>query len=514
MNTIQYIIASSIILSIFYISYRVIFRNVANFNQLRVYLLISILVSVIVPLMNISINIDIFKNLSTETKATIPTHFYELTTTAESPLINESIERNIDWNLIVKSIYYAVSTILLIRILLVAVALVTRFYKSEREKVGNYTLISTNKQNTFSFFHWIFINKRNTTNEEFQQIVLHEKIHASQYHSIDQILIELLAAVMWFNPLVWMMKKSIQLVHEYLADEGALSTGIDRLRYQALLVNQTAEERFICLSSSFNHSLIKKRMIMMTKSKFNQKSKLRILTLVPITAFALLFTAGVNGLYAKPTKMVSSNLKTLPVSPSTTLTDTLKANKVMLTTSKSNEKSSTITVESPKVVYISNEDGNDSTKSTSVKTIHLKANGMLVIQENCRDSIIIINEQSEKPSNILYIVDGVEQPDNKALDKLDAKTIVAVELYKGEEMIKYTTKKYDGVMVVKTKENLKSSNILYIIDGVEQTDKRILDEIDPKSIESINVIKGDQIKEYTSKDYNGVLLVTTKRDKK
>ncbi len=476
MNTIQYIIVASIILSIFYVAYRVIFRNVANFNQLRIYLLVSILISVVVPLLNISVNVNLF----TEPKTPISLPFHELTTTASIPSISTPVERSIDWNQIIRSTYYVVSTILIIRILLLTLALVIRYYKSEREKVGNYTLISTNKQNTFSFFNWIFINKQNSTNEEFQQIVLHEKIHASQYHSIDLILIELLAAVMWFNPLVWMMKKSIQLVHEYLADEGALSTGIDRLRYQALLVNQTAEERLICLSSSFNHSLIKKRMIMMTKSKFNQKSKLRILTLVPITAFALLFTAGVNGLYAKPTKEVSSNLKTFPLSPSASSADTIKANKTIQTTDKSNKKRFML-VQSPTVGYISNQDGNDSAKSTSEKTIHLKDNGMLVIQENnCDSTIIILNEQLDKPSNILYIIDGVEQPDSKALDKLEAKAIVAIEVYKGEEMKKYTSRNYDGVMVIKTDKNLKSSNILYVKDGTEQTYKRVLEEFGPK----------------------------------
>lgn len=476
MNTIQHIIVASIILSIFYIVYRVVFRNVANFNQLRIYLLVSILVSILVPFLNLSVNIDLFSAPKTQ----IPLPFHELTTTANIPSISTPVERSIDWNQTIKSIYYVVSTILITRILIVTLALVIRFYKSERIKLGNYTLISTNKQNTFSFFHWIFINKQNSTNEEFEQILLHEKIHASQYHSIDVILIELLAAVMWFNPLVWMMKKSIQLVHEYLADEGALSTGIDRLRYQALLLNQSAEERLICLSSSFNHSLIKKRMIMMTKSKFNQKSKLRILTLVPITAFALLLTAGVNGLYAKPTEMASSNLKTLPVSPSRTSADTIKANKTIPTTYKSNEKRFML-VQSPTVGYISNKDGNDSTKSTSEKTIHLKANGMLVIQENnCDSTIIILNEQLDKPSNILYIIDGVEQPDSKALDKLEAKAIVAIEVYKGEKMKNYTSKNYDGVMVIKTDKNLKLSNILYIKDGTEQTYKRVLEEFGPK----------------------------------
>jgi gliding motility-associated protein GldM len=87
----------------------------------------------------------------------------------------------------------------------------------------------------------------------------------------------------------------MQLVHEYLADEGALSTGIDKLKYQALLINQVTEERLICLSSSFNHSLIKKRMIMMTKSKFNPGAKLKILALVPLATILFLGVACVNG---------------------------------------------------------------------------------------------------------------------------------------------------------------------------------------------------------------------------
>jgi hypothetical protein len=91
------------------------------------------------------------------------------------------------------------------------------------------------------------------------------------------------------------MRKEMQLVHEYLADEGALRTGIDKHKYKALLINQVTEERLICLSSSFNHSLIKKRMIMMTKSNFNQKAKLKILTLIPLSIFLFLVAAYADG---------------------------------------------------------------------------------------------------------------------------------------------------------------------------------------------------------------------------
>ncbi|NJK85037.1 MAG: hypothetical protein HC906_02740 [Bacteroidales bacterium] len=174
---------------------------------------------------------------------------------------------------------------------------ILRLYLSS-EKIrenGLAILVNGKIKHSFSFFNLIFIPKEKYLDKESGDIIAHEKIHASQYHSIDNILIESLAAVMWFNPFIWKMRNTVHLVHEYLADEGVLSTGIDRLRYQALLINQIAEERLICLSSGFNHSLIKKRMIMMTKSKFNQRSKLSILALIPLAAILFLGVACING---------------------------------------------------------------------------------------------------------------------------------------------------------------------------------------------------------------------------
>ena len=183
-----------------------------------------------------------------------------------------------------------------LRLLIHLLKILFLFNISEKNKQDKTTVLLNNKIGSpFTFFHWIFIPGNWLKENENKDILTHERIHASQYHSIDIILIELLSAVMWFNLLVWMMKNSVQLVHEYLADEGVLNTGTDKLRYQALLINQVAEERLICLSSSFNHSLIKKRMIMMTKSKFNQGSKLKIFALIPLATILFIGVACING---------------------------------------------------------------------------------------------------------------------------------------------------------------------------------------------------------------------------
>ena len=273
-------------------------KNETRFHLLRYYLLISIVLSLLMPLTRMQIDLNIFPEKFESEEILQETVMVE--TIADVAAINtldvkQKTARN--WSLVsfLFGIYISISLLLSIRLLVHLVKIFYLFGTSKKVRTERIVLLSKTNGSSFAFFNWIFIPRSYYLNDEAKDIISHEKIHASQYHSIDLILVELLSAVMWFNPLVWMMKKSVQLVHEYLADEGVLSTGTDKLRYQALLVNQAAEERLICLSSSFNHSLIKKRMIMMTKSKFKQGSKLKIYALIPMAAILFIGVAFVNG---------------------------------------------------------------------------------------------------------------------------------------------------------------------------------------------------------------------------
>ena len=163
---------------------------------------------------------------------------------------------NINWTGCCAGFYLIITVMLLSRIIFQLLVLTYNYLKSDKIKDYGFVILLNHRfRNTFSFFDWIFVGPEEIREEDLEHIITHERIHASQYHTLDLIVIELLTAVMWFNPLIWMMKNSIQLVHEYLADEGALNTGIDKLRYQALLINQITEDKLISLSSSFNHSL-------------------------------------------------------------------------------------------------------------------------------------------------------------------------------------------------------------------------------------------------------------------
>ena len=306
---ILYIALASFCLSLFYIGYRLAFRNETSFVHARFYLLLSIGLSLIIPLNKYRIESGLFSknNIANSQFVMVvdPQQVVETGAVSDKNISILEFFKNNSENLISFALilYGCISAILFIRILIQLIILLFQYIKSDKIRQPGCVLLYNHRfRNTFSFFRWIYLTKDMGSDDELDQIITHEKIHVNQYHSFDLIVIELLAAAMWFNPIIRSVKRSMQLVHEYLADKGSLDAGIDRLRYQALLINQVSEERLICLSSSFNHSLIKKRIIMMTTAKFRKEKKLRILAILPLSALLVFTVAVLNGIFSDDAK--------------------------------------------------------------------------------------------------------------------------------------------------------------------------------------------------------------------
>ncbi|MDX1762212.1 MAG: M56 family metallopeptidase, partial [Christiangramia sp.] len=186
-----------------------------------------------------------------------------------------------------------------------------RFYKNLRSllreaksndhlKEFNYIFVLLGKKlDPYSFFNYIFLNKKEFKKDKISQAVIeHEKAHVDQKHSIDLLFIELLKVVFWFNPLFNLIKRSIKLNHEFLADEKVLSKEFNALEYSNILFNYTSGYHHNSLSSPINHSLIKKRIIMITKDFSIKKLLIRAGLFVPVLGGCIfLFN---NEIIAKP----------------------------------------------------------------------------------------------------------------------------------------------------------------------------------------------------------------------
>jgi hypothetical protein len=332
METLLYLLIASVSLSLFYLAYQLVFRNDTRFMQQRIFLLAAAGISLLVPLLpqRIELGLSLAAWLQSPAGSAL-----KGPAGSGVPMLadlftgdNPATARLPGWLSLSGMIWLSVSLILILRIGIMLVLMILR--ASQAVPNGIYRIVRENRQaGPYSFFGIIFIPSRLTDPLEEDQVIAHEKIHVQQWHSADRLGFELLAAVMWFNPLIWKMKQSLTLVHEYLADEGALKSGIDRVYYQALLVNQVAGAPLIPLSSRFNHSLLKKRILMMTQTKTPRTSRFRILAIAPLTIGMLVVAACLNGLFAQPGTPETGTAKpdsTITVKKSGTQTSLEKAN--------------------------------------------------------------------------------------------------------------------------------------------------------------------------------------------
>jgi N-acetylmuramoyl-L-alanine amidase len=170
---------------------------------------------------------------------------------------------------------------------------ISRRYPAER--IGGLTFFNTREPGTpFSFFSKIFWNNELAFNsQEGQQIFQHELFHVQQKHSSDIILTEVITALFWFNPFFRILKKELKAIHEFLADQYAIS-GNDRYAYAELLVLQTMKAKHLPITNHFFQNHIKRRIAMITtnqSSRISYRSRLMVLPVLALVFCSIAFRA-------------------------------------------------------------------------------------------------------------------------------------------------------------------------------------------------------------------------------
>ncbi|HEY9543485.1 TonB family protein [Prevotella sp.] len=144
------------------------------------------------------------------------------------------------------------------------------------------------KEGPFSFFRWIFLNPDGQTQEQLQEIMVHERTHVAQWHSVDTIVAELFCIVCWFNPFAWLMKREVRINLEFLADEKVVAGGNARKAYQYHLLGLAYHPSRLDVANNFNVLPLKKRIKMMNKRRTKEIGKAKYLLLVPLAVTLLL----------------------------------------------------------------------------------------------------------------------------------------------------------------------------------------------------------------------------------
>lgn len=289
-SILPYFLKVNLALAILYICYRLLFRNDTFFRLRRAVLLSVYLIAFLYPLLDISIW------LSTRESVTEIVNYYStilplktVVAADETPLSTEA-----DWLTIAESymllIYLAGITLLFLRCIIELFTVIRLRLRSPKQLINGTTIyVLPSQEEPYSFFGWIFASPESHTPPALEEILVHEKTHVRQLHSIDVVLGEIVCILCWINPFAWLLKKEISSNHEYLADEQVMLAGYNKKEYQYHLIGLEHPEMAIAkLYNNFSVLPLKKRITMLNKKRTGRVGKVKYLTLLPLAAGLLL----------------------------------------------------------------------------------------------------------------------------------------------------------------------------------------------------------------------------------
>ena len=185
-------------------------------------------------------------------------------------------------------IYWFGVTVFGVSFLFQMVLLLWRAYRNPAIIDGKYRIVEVSGDKApCSFGNNIFINPEKYDWDTYNQILLHEKIHIREKHTLDILIAELVLIFQWFNPFAWIYRREIESNLEFLTDDQLMQKEkVDKQSYQLSLMKVSAPHFPLSLTTNYNQSILKKRIAMMNTKRSNLHTAWKYFFLLPV--FALL----------------------------------------------------------------------------------------------------------------------------------------------------------------------------------------------------------------------------------
>ena len=380
-----------------------------------------------------------------------------------------------------------------------AVAMV-RMYRTIRKGAatrldsGIWLILTEADIPSFSWGRTIVMSRKDS--EQNPVIRLHEEAHIRKAHTLDILLFTAVTLVHWFNPLVWITLSELKLLHEYEADDAVLNHGIDATQYQLLLVRKAVGDKRFTLANGFQHAKLKNRIDMMLQAPSSGWKRLSWLAILPFLAGTMFLCNPVRA------KVVSADL------PETVLPETAPA----------------ALPDTTKGLPYSQVEVKPTFQGGNAGEFAKWVNENLKYPQTAKDAEV----QGRVVAQFVVGSDG-KVGDVKILrgvhPDLDAEVVRVISSspdwtpgYVKGEPVKVT---YTFPVVFKTNGNAapetntvqirgaQADSVLVILDGKEGSK---LKDIDPDTIESISVLKGEEaVQKYGQKARYGVIEITSKK---
>lgn len=397
----------------------------------------------------------------------------------------------------------------------------------------NVVLIDSNQVGSFSFLKWIVIN-RNDYENHFDAILRHEMVHTQQRHSLDILLIEILRTIFWFNPVLLLYKRSLQEIHEYLADAQAPN----REYYAQFLVAYALNAPVASLTNHFfKPSQLKNRIQMIYK---NRTSKWMLCTYVAAATMigtSALLVAGCESQVSKENNVEKSDVRSKDATPIFTVVEeqpeypggNAEMFKFLAQKIKYPAAASKANVQGKVFVsFVVTTDG-DIADVQILKGIGFgcDAEAARVVSKfpkwtPGKQNGKAVNVRYTVPINFQLAKEGEDTNTGKETTVVGFKPISKPVSQKSQEvpLLAETFEDRtdltvgegsDSRIVFSDPSGTPETQPLYVLDGEVMDKSFTANTINPNTIKSISVFKGsDAVKLYGSKGANGVVLINSK----
>lgn len=292
-----YLLKSTLCLALIYLIYQFLLERERMPWLKRWYLLFGLLFSFLVPFAHTGWNVSLLEEQ--QLLETVTTLNIQKGSSGEVGAENDfwsTVYYCLQW------LYWCVTGVLLLRLVLQLRSLFNSIVKHKIVHYKNvrYVLLSQ-RVIPHTFLNFIFVNQEEYQSDRIEEkLLLHETTHATQLHSLDILLVELLRVFFWFNPMLLLYKRAIQLNHEFLADDVVLASQKDVKSYQNLLMDTISTNNNQPLVSNLNFMITKKRLKMMTRKTSRMKAISFSVLTIPLFA-GLFFLFGNTAVAQKAT---------------------------------------------------------------------------------------------------------------------------------------------------------------------------------------------------------------------
>ena len=276
---------AAIALAVFYMFYRLLLSKDTFHRLNRIVLLATAALSFVLPFCVITFRKVVILPATQVTSEPIVGEVAE--TVAMVPEVSEPI-----WPVILCSLFAAGALVILVKAIVSIISIKRIISSGSRETLesGETLIITDTDTAPFSWMKYIVIS-REDYESGYSQILTHEKAHIALRHSWDILFVDIITALQWFNPAIWMLKADLRALHEFEADDAVLRSGANIKEYQYLLIRKAVSKSGYSVANSFNHSTLKARITMMLNKKSSRMSAWKALYVIPLVGISLAATA-------------------------------------------------------------------------------------------------------------------------------------------------------------------------------------------------------------------------------